>query len=214
MRQLLSVKGSVSYEYFHCLCHKCGQSFGPQVEPYHRQFDLALLFERTIFSTGPFTLFILFFSFRLAQLYRVNRKTLPNSLWGMKVVIEVPSIQQVISLIEIQIVLSIFLCIHIAILVLWAISADQRTLVSMPAAPLSVVAATGLLGLLSLENNRSIRRPLLICTHVLISMLVDVAQTRTLWLRRDNRALSSLFTCSIIVKFIASASKHSRSDLS
>lgn len=141
----------------------------------------------------PFYVVILFFSFRLAQIYRVNRKMLPNLLWGIKVVIEI----------EIQIVLSIFLCLHIAILALWAISADQRALVSIPAAPLSVVAAIGLLGLLSLENNRSIRPSLLICTCVLISMLVDVAQTRTLWLRRDNRALSSLFTCSIIVKLIA-----------
>jgi ATP-binding cassette subfamily C (CFTR/MRP) protein 1 len=96
----------------------------------------------------------------------------------------------------------VFLCFQIAILALWVVSNGQQTPVSVPAAALSVIATIGLAALSTLENNRSIRPSLAICTYLLLSTLLDIAQTRTLWLQHGNKALSVLFTCSVLAKVI------------
>ena len=59
--------------------------FGPRVETCWRQFDFTLLFEQSVLSIAPSVLFICLFSLWIAQLYRVGRKTLPNSLRDVKI---------------------------------------------------------------------------------------------------------------------------------
>ncbi|KAI9649296.1 hypothetical protein NHQ30_001868 [Ciborinia camelliae] len=100
------------------------------------------------------------------------------------------------------IAISVFLCLQIAILALWVVSNGQKTRVSVPAAAFSVISTIGLAALSNLENNRSTRPSLLICTYLLVSTLLDVAQMRTLWLQHGSTALSALFTCSVLVKTI------------
>ena len=60
--------------------------FGPRVDPCRRQFDFTLLFEQSVFTVGPSAIFIVLLSLRIPKLYREKRKTLPNSLWGFKLV--------------------------------------------------------------------------------------------------------------------------------
>jgi ATP-binding cassette subfamily C (CFTR/MRP) protein 1 len=62
--------------------------FGPRVEACSRQFDFTLLFEQSILSIAPAALFTFLLSFRITQLYRVGRKTLPNYLRDVKLVFE------------------------------------------------------------------------------------------------------------------------------
>lgn len=100
-----------------------------------------------------------------------------------------------------QIAILILLFLQVAIVVLWAISQDKQTRITLPSVVISVVAVVGLAALSTLENNRSARPSLLICTYLLISTLLDVAQTRILWLQQRN-ALASLFTSSVFVKCI------------
>jgi ATP-binding cassette subfamily C (CFTR/MRP) protein 1 len=65
---------------------------------------------------------------------------------------------------------------------------------------ISVVATIGLAALSNLENNRSARPSPLICAYLLTSTLLDIAQTRTLWLQHLNRPLALLFTAGVAVK--------------
>ncbi|CCD53931.1 similar to ABC transporter [Botrytis cinerea T4] len=159
--------------------------FGPRVDPCRRQFDFTLLFEQSVFTVGPSAIFIVLLSLRIPKLYREKRKTLPNSLWGFKLI-----------------VISVILCLQIALLASWIVSQGQQTLVSIPAAVLSVIATIGLAALSNLENNRSIRPSLVICTYLLLSTLLDIAQTRTLWLQHGNTASSALFTSSVLAKAV------------
>lgn len=82
------------------------------------------------------------------------------------------------------------------------VSSGQQTPVSVPATALSVFATIGLAALSNLENNRSTRPSLLICTYLLLSTLLDIAQTRTLWLQHRNTKLSVLFTSSVLAKVV------------
>ncbi|KAK6611684.1 ABC transporter [Botrytis cinerea] len=159
--------------------------FGPRVDPCRRQFDFTLLFEQSVFTVGPSAIFIVLLSLRIPKLYREKRKTLPNSLWGFKLI-----------------VISVILCLQIALLASWIVSQGQQSLVSIPAAVLSVIATIGLAALSNLENNRSIRPSLVICTYLLLSTLLDIAQTRTLWLQHGNTASSALFTSSVLAKAV------------
>ncbi|KAF7933004.1 uncharacterized protein EAE97_008771 [Botrytis byssoidea] len=159
--------------------------FGPRVQPCQRQFDFTLLFEQSIFTVGPSTLFMLLLSLRILQLYRKDRKTPPNFLWVLKLI-----------------VISALLCFQIAILALWIVSNGEKTPVSVPASALSVIATIGLAALSNLENNRSARPSLLICTYLLLCTLFDIAQVRTLWLQHRSTALPVLFTCSVLTKAI------------
>ncbi|TGO26008.1 hypothetical protein BPAE_0068g00420 [Botrytis paeoniae] len=159
--------------------------FGPQVDPCRRQFDFTLLFEQSVFAIGPSAIFIVLLSLRIPKLYREKRKTLPNSLWGFKLI-----------------VISVIFCLQIALLASWMVSQGQQTPASVPAAALSVIVTIGLAALSNLENNRSIRPSLVICTYLLLSTLLDLAQARTLWLQHGNTALSAVFTCSVLAKAV------------
>ncbi|THV54559.1 hypothetical protein BGAL_0024g00240 [Botrytis galanthina] len=159
--------------------------FGPRVDTCRRQFDFTLLFEQSIFTVGPSAIFVVLLSLRIPKLYREKRKTLPNSLWGFKLII-----------------ISVVFCLQIALLASWIVSQGQQTPVSVPATVLSVIITIGLAALSNLENNRSIRPSFVICTYLLLSTLLDLAQARTLWLQHGNTALPALFTCSVLAKAV------------
>jgi len=101
-----------------------------------------------------------------------------------------------------QFVISVLMCLQIAIHSCWANPNDERTQISVPACILAIVATISLSGLSNLENNRSTRPSLLICTYLLASKLLDLAQARTLWLKHERRALAGLFTVGLLVKII------------
>ena len=174
--------------------------FGPRVEACRRQFDFTLLFEQSVLSIAPSALFICLISLRVAQLYRVDRKTLSNTLRNVKLVTKSSKYHTGLLLTRMQIAILILLFLQIAILALWAMSKNQRTRITLPSAVISVVATIGLALLSNLENSRSARPSLLICTYLFISILLDIPQTRTLWLQVDSKPLASLSTCTILVK--------------
>lgn len=77
-----------------------------------------------------------------------------------------------------------------------------RTRVSVPAAVASFLASLALLFLSSLEHSRSIRPSSLINTYVLLSLLLDIPQARTLWLRSGPRSVPGIFTAGVIAKVV------------
>ena len=88
------------------------------------------------------------------------------------------------------------------LLLLWATNASLGTRVSVPAAALDFAAALGLCVLSYYEHSRSIRPSLLINLYLLLSLLLDAARVRTLWLIHDEvvRNLAVVMTISIAVK--------------
>jgi hypothetical protein len=141
------------------------QFFGPAVSCPH-VFDFTLLFEQSIFSIGPSILFLLLVPLRIWNLYGKTIKTtklVNNALW-VKFTIAV-------SLIGIQ----------IATLTLWTQDNTVRT--AIPSAILSLLDVIFITVLSVIEHSRSVRPSTLICVYLLISILVDSVQVRTLFLR-------------------------------
>ena len=147
-------------------CHQpADQFFGPTVSCPH-VFDFTLLFEQSILSIGPSIMFLLLVPLRILYLYRRSIKTtklVNNCLW-LKLTIAV-------SLIGAQ----------IAILILWAQENTVRT--AIPSAILSLLAVLLITVLSAIEHSRSVRPSTLICVYLLVTILLDSVQVRTLFLR-------------------------------
>ena len=158
-------------------------AFGPAVLGCRGNFDFSLLFEQSFFQIAPCALLLLFVPLRTSQLHRQNVKTLHTGLQSVK-----------------QGAIAILAGTQLALLVLWSITPIYRTRVSIPAAALSFLASLALLMLSSLEHTRSIRPSFIINTYILFSLLLEMPQCRTLWLRSGPRSVPSVFTAAIATK--------------
>jgi ATP-binding cassette subfamily C (CFTR/MRP) protein 1 len=74
------------------------------------------------------------------------------------------------------------------------------TQAAVPSASLSLLAALAILILSRLEDNRSIRPSFLLNIYLLVSVVFDAVQVRTLYLRHDDSKILGLFTASIFTK--------------
>lgn len=90
--------------------------------------------------------------------------------------------------------------IQLALLVLWSIDTAGQTKASLPLAVLDLIVATQFLALTWMEDTRSVRPSSLLNTYLLFTLLLDLAQARTLWLRKFSTAISGLFTARIATK--------------
>ncbi|PYH49541.1 putative ATP-binding cassette transporter [Aspergillus saccharolyticus JOP 1030-1] len=91
-----------------------------------------------------------------------------------------------------------FAIIQLILLVCWIRHAIPTTPASVPAAAINFVVATELLVLCWLEDGRSARPSTLLTAYLVITLLFDIAQVRTLWLRRPTATLlPAIFTTSI-----------------
>ncbi|MCJ1286054.1 hypothetical protein MMC26_005396 [Xylographa opegraphella] len=157
--------------------------FGPQAASCRQAFDFTLLFEQSILSVGPSAILLLLLPVRAVLLYQQGPKTLPNRLHTAKLAS-----------------ISVFGCLQVTLLVLWAASADEQPRASIPAACLSVLDACSLAVLSGLEHKRAIRPSMLISIYLLFSIILDVAQARTLWLRAASSTIAGLFTAGVALK--------------
>lgn len=87
-----------------------------------------------------------------------------------------------------------------ALLILW--TSHKVTRATVPAAVLSFVASLVVFVLSRLEHSRGIRPSTLLNLYLLISLLFDTVQVRTLYLRHDDSAILGLFTASVGIKAI------------
>jgi ATP-binding cassette, subfamily C (CFTR/MRP), member 1 len=90
--------------------------------------------------------------------------------------------------------------LQIELLVRWARPSRLRTQLSLTAGILSVLDAAAI-GLLSFfYHNRSVRPSTILQLYLFISLLFDVARTRTLWLVRSDAVLAGIFTAATASK--------------
>ncbi|EMC91438.1 hypothetical protein BAUCODRAFT_39613 [Baudoinia panamericana UAMH 10762] len=158
--------------------------FGPAVHGCRDDFDFTLLFEQSFFQIAPCALLLLLLPVRAYQLKRKNVKTLGTGMRTLKQT-------AIVSLAATQ----------LALLVVWSLTPTYRTKASVPAATLSFLASVALLFLSSAEHTRSVRPSSLINTYMLFSLVLDIPQTRTLWLRSGlPRSVPALFTAGLAAK--------------
>lgn len=157
-------------------------TFGPQ---YCNHFDFTLLFEQSIFQIAPCALFLFLFPVRIFQLQRQNAKTVRTGIQTAK-----------------QAAILILTASQIALLIFWSLTPLFRTKASIPAALLSFLASLVVLYLSSVEHTRSVRPSSIINVYLFFSILLDVPQARTLWLRLGWTAVPGIFTAGLFAKVI------------
>ncbi|KAK6428202.1 hypothetical protein LTR95_015657, partial [Oleoguttula sp. CCFEE 5521] len=160
--------------------------FGPQVQGCRSDFDFTLLFEQSIFQIAPCALLLVSVPARAAYLRRQNVKTLKTSMATAKLA-----------------AIALLAFTQLALLIVWAVTPIQRTRASIPAATLSFLASLALLFLSSIEHSRSVRPSAVINLYLLGSLLLEIPQARTLWMRSGPRSLPGVFTAGVAAKTVS-----------
>lgn len=99
-----------------------------------------------------------------------------------------------------QVTASILAGLQLAQLILWSVNPALRTVATIPATVLSLVATFGLVLLSYLEQQRSVRPSTLSCLYLLSSIIFDIPQARTLYLRQGPLPIAVIFTLTMAVK--------------
>ncbi|KAI0194204.1 putative ABC transporter [Astrocystis sublimbata] len=163
--------------------HAADDTFGPQ---YRSQFDFTLVFEQVFFQIVPCGLLLLVLPWRISQLRRQQPKTSRTAASSLKYAAA-----------------GFLAATQLALLVAWAVSpASVRTRTALPAAALSFLASTSLIYISSLEHARSVRPSSTIGFYILLSLVLDAAQARTLWIRPIPRFLPAVFTAGLVAKIV------------
>jgi len=98
------------------------------------------------------------------------------------------------------VIASVLCCLQLVVLVLWALPTSLRTRASIPAAVLSLIDACIIGALLYAEHKRSIGPSKLLTGYLFLTILLDIAQARTLFLRAELRPIASVFAASLVSK--------------
>ncbi|OCK85970.1 putative multidrug resistance protein [Lepidopterella palustris CBS 459.81] len=155
--------------------------FGPVVAPPCRNgFDFTLLFEQSLLSIAPSSIFLLLVPLRLLWLYRSSITTLPHIVYTGK-----------------ALAISLLAGLQLALLILWTTNPTISTATSVPSAILSFIGALAIYPLSYLEHTRSIRPSTLLEVYLMASLLLNIPQARTLFLRHNNLSIAAIFTASI-----------------
>ncbi|CAH0043540.1 unnamed protein product [Clonostachys solani] len=163
-------------------------TFGPVVSHCRGGFDFTLLFEQAILSILPSVLVLAASVYRLLGLRRQSVKTItkPRAPW-------VTAKQTAIGGYAIT---------QLVLVILWAIPGHDATRVSVAASAVSLATAIVLSRLSYAEHNRSAEPSGILNFYLTFSILFDVAQARTLWLRANSTAISAVFTVGIVLKTV------------
>ncbi|KAJ6184246.1 ABC transporter integral membrane type 1, partial [Penicillium mononematosum] len=77
---------------------------------------------------------------------------------------------------------TLLLALKLVLLVLWSLPRFTRTKISVLSAAVAMISTLALLLLSFYEHSRSLRPSSLICLYLLVSIIFEIAQVRTLWL--------------------------------
>ncbi|KAG9231678.1 putative multidrug resistance-associated protein [Amylocarpus encephaloides] len=161
---------------------KYGQHvFGPAMPD---QFDFTSLFENYFFSIVPSAILFLVLPFRLRSLQNRSKKVSRSLLHSNKLVF-----------------LAIFTAFQAAVLVLYAVNLTVRDSTTLVAASLVFADALGLCFLSHAEHVRTLTPSTIINSYLFVTLLFDVARTRTLWIQSAPKPLTAVFTATTVVKF-------------
>lgn len=106
------------------------------------------------------------------------------------------------ELVPVQLLYAIFGAIQLALVALWAKSTTAKTTASVANAAFGAVGALALAMLSFVEHERSIRPSLVLQSYLSLTLLLDAARLRTLWLQSYNNAVAAVATVSFTVKLL------------
>ncbi|KAJ0362676.1 hypothetical protein COL154_006121 [Colletotrichum chrysophilum] len=149
--------------------------FGPQVNGY---FDFTVLFEQSILSILPTALLIILAPVRITWLRRNDIRVRAGKLLWLKLIV---------------------------LIALWSIPSTPRARTSVAESALGLIEAIALGALSYTEHKRSIRPSVLIGLYLFLTIVLDIAQARTLWLRDGLSTVAGVFTASLVVKVVVLA---------
>jgi hypothetical protein len=92
--------------------------------------------------------------------------------------------------------------LQVALLIFWALPSSVRTLASLPAAALDLLAVVGATILSPMEHRYSIRPSAVLSAYLFITTILDIAVTRTLWLALANNTIPGIFTARLVLKIV------------
>jgi ATP-binding cassette subfamily C (CFTR/MRP) protein 1 len=92
--------------------------------------------------------------------------------------------------------------LQLAQLVLWSVNPAIRTVATLPAVVLNFVNTIAIFTLSYLEHNRSVQPSTPVCLYLVASLLFDIPQARTLYLRNDNLVIAVIFTLTMFGKVL------------
>ncbi|KAH7248979.1 P-loop containing nucleoside triphosphate hydrolase protein [Fusarium redolens] len=163
-------------------------SFGPFVSPECRDgFDFTLVFEQSILVLSPAALLLILAPIRLFRLRNVPVKTTGHRLRTVKLAL-----------------IALLAVLHLVLVVLWATLPSNSRLgrVSVAAACVSFASSLMSCVLSRAEHAKSPRPSSLLSLFLTVSLLLDVALLRTLWLVPMSAAIPAVFTAAFALKAI------------
>ncbi|KAI2615181.1 P-loop containing nucleoside triphosphate hydrolase protein [Hypoxylon sp. NC1633] len=162
------------------------ESFGPAVQGCRGDFDFTIKFEKIFFALIPTAVFI---ALSLPRVVLLARR---------------PAIVDGALLRSVK---STVICIHAALqlslLVLTIIRSQDLKAFFISSSALAFASAVCMILVSHLEHSRSPRPSNLLNAYLLITLLLDIAQTRTIWLASTNHdeiIFSRLSTASVAIK--------------
>ncbi|KAK2879339.1 hypothetical protein FQN49_000972 [Arthroderma sp. PD_2] len=163
-----------------------GNSFGPFIQPScFDGFDFTLLFEESILTIIPALVACLLLLIRVWKLNRLPVKVKPSWLSVVK-----------------SVAISLYVILQLILLVLWAVDGASRTAVTIPCAIVVIISFVFFLYASHLEHERSLRPSTILSLYLGISLLVDIARCRSLWLTTENPPIAALFSAGCGVKAV------------
>lgn len=163
-------------------------SFGPFVPPECRYgFDFTLVFEQSILVLLPASLILIIAPFRIFRLRNAPVKVAGYRLRSVKLAL-----------------IALLAVLHLVLVVLWATLARPSNTrldrVSIAAACVSFASSLMSCVLSRAEHAKSPRPSSLLSVFFAVSLLLDVALLRTLWLVPVNVAIPAVFTTAFVLK--------------
>ncbi|KXJ87085.1 ABC transporter [Microdochium bolleyi] len=165
--------------------------FGPVVHGCRQDFDFTRTFEQYIFTLVPSLVFLIVAPFRIASLRKISTRVEGQPLRIAKLI-----------------AIAIFSCLQLTLLIL---SATQPVVqgsraAGLAASALSLAAALALLPLSYIEHARSLRPSLVASGYLAVSVLLDAATLRTLWISAandsNNSVIRNIYTASWALKVL------------
>ncbi|KUJ11330.1 ABC transporter [Mollisia scopiformis] len=162
-------------------------TFGPTVHGCRDDFDFTLEFERLFLSLVPSTIFIVLALLRLLMLVRQPLVVKAFAFKGFKFSATIT-----------------YAALQLSLLVLSSRPQKPQALF-ISSTVVSFVSSLCITAVSLAEHSRSVRPSILLQLYLLLTLLFDITQTRTLWLASSNAAaftFSKIFTVSVALKTV------------
>jgi ATP-binding cassette, subfamily C (CFTR/MRP), member 1 len=167
-------------------------------------FDFTLTFEYYFFSILPSVVFLCFSPIRLHRLWRQSAKVDGINFKYLKLVRKIYyTLCQPAEASIAKAAISVFASLQLTLIVLWATQPGLSTkLPPLLATIISFVASLVLLPVSLFEHGRSLRPSMLLSAYLFVTLLLDAATLRTIWLSSLNISLKCVFSMSWSLKFV------------